>query len=218
MKFVLLLAAATLCLAQKPDFIPIPGHAFTIGRTEVTVAQFSAFVKQTAYKTAAEAAGAPRNWRAPGYKTSRNQPVVYVTFEDARRYCEFAGARLPTDEEWLLAARAGSATRHYWGESIDGRFLWYRPNSGGHPHDVARKKPNAFGLYDMEGNVWEWTALPPEQGEPAGCRRGGSWIDCENIDSGPGKPPSPLISLDVRYPVPLKYQHRYDDIGFRCAR
>ncbi len=210
-------------LAEPPKFVPIPAgpaheHAFSMAATETTVAQFAEFVRATGYRTAAEKATAPRTWRAPGYPVKSKQPVVYVTPTDAMNYCEFIGARLPTDAEWEHAARAGAATRHYWGETIDGRYLWYRANSKDTPHAVARKLPNAFGLYDVEGNVWEWALSPPEKGEPMANRRGGSWIDCEEIEGGPGRGPGPLIGLSTSFKITVKYGLSYDDIGFRCAR
>ena len=163
-------------------------------------------------------AASPRTWKTPGFRIHRKQPVVYVTPADAMAYCEYVGGRLPSDAEWEYAARAGATTRHYWGDSIDGRYLWYRANSDDHPHPVATKLPNKWGIYDVEGNVWEW-ALSPSSGQDAlANRRGGSWIDCEDIDAGPGKPPGHLIELSLGYRISVKYGHRYDDIGFRCAR
>jgi formylglycine-generating enzyme required for sulfatase activity len=213
--------------AQVPDFVGIPpgtlgstrfDSPFWMGKTEVTVRQFSAFVKATGYRTVAERAEAARTWRAPGFKLSDNQPVVYVTGRDAIAYCEWIGARLPTDAEWEYAARAGSTTRHYWGESTDGRYLWYRVNSDGHPHAVGSRLPNKWGLFDMEGNVWEWTIARPEAGKVILNRRGGSWVDCEDIESAPGGQPSPLIGISVTAISSLDTEHRYDDIGFRCVR
>jgi formylglycine-generating enzyme required for sulfatase activity len=209
----LLCAAA---LAQRPEWIHIPPGSFNdtrverpfwMSKTEVTVSQFGAFIKATGYRTAAERISAPRTWKTPGFKVSGNQPVVYVTVRDAAAYCEWIGARLPTDAEWEYAARAGATTWHYWGEAMDDRYLWYRVNSDDRPHDVGRKRPNAWGLYDVEGNVWEWAISEPIDGEPWGNRRGGSWIAC---------PPS--IGLSKYFKVPVKLDHRYDDIGFRCAR
>jgi len=204
--------------AQAPKFVTIPAgtpaRPLAMARTETTVGQCAAFVQATGYRTDAEKAGAARTWRAPGFRVDDRQPVVYVTAADAAAYCSFIGARLPTDDEWEYAARAGSSTRHYWGEAIDGRYLWYRANSGGRPQAVGKKRPNAWGLYDVEGNVWEWTL----GGEATANRRGGSWIDCEDIDGGPGKQPGRLIGLATYFKVPVSLGHRYDDIGFRCAR
>ncbi|HVX66688.1 MAG TPA: formylglycine-generating enzyme family protein [Bryobacteraceae bacterium] len=204
--------------AQAPKFVPIPERPFRMAQTETTVEQFAAFVTATGYRTEAEKAGASRTWKTPGFRIEGKQPVVYVTPADAAAYCEYLGARLPTDAEWEYAARAGAATRHYWGEAIDGRYLWYRANSDDRPHPVAKKRPNAWGLYDVEGNVWEWTLSPAGGGDPLANRRGGSWIDCEDIDGGPGKPPGRLIGLATYFQVPVRLMHRYDDIGFRCVR
>lgn len=217
-------AAAMLCVlsaaafAQRPEFVRIPPGDFAMAKTETTVAQFAAFVKATGYRTTAEQAGNPRTWRAPGYKVAGNQPVIYVTVKDASAYCEWTGARLPTDAEWERAARAESTTRHFWGDRIDGRYLWYRANTDGRPAPVRKKLPNRWGLYDVEGNVWEWTISPPEKGVEMANRRGGSWIDCEDIESEPGRAPSPLIGVSQYYKIPVQLDHRYDDIGFRCAR
>ena len=94
--------------------------------------------------------------------------------------------RLPTEAEWEYAARAGSTAARY-GE-LDA-VAWYTSNSGGKTHEVGQKQPNAFGLYDILGNVWEWvsdwnaTSYPPgaatdPHGPSSGeyrVLRGGSW-------------------------------------------
>jgi formylglycine-generating enzyme required for sulfatase activity len=220
-----LLAAGAF--AQKPDFVRIPPGSFQgitferpfwMSKTEVTVSQFSAFVKATGHQTAAERENSPRTWKKPGFKVSGNQPVVYVTIQDAAAYCQWAGGRLPTDAEWEYAARAGSTARHFWGDQMDGRYLWYRANSNDRPQAVGKKLPNAWGLFDVEGNVWEWAMSEPNKGEPMGNRRGGSWIDCEDIETKPGQKRAPLVSLSVYFKSPVKQELRYDDIGFRCAR
>lgn len=144
--------------------------------------------------------------------------MVYVTIKDAQAYCEWRGGRLPSDAEWEYAARAGATTRHYWGDTIDDRYLWYRGNSDHHPHAVGKKRPNRFGLHDVEGNVWEWAMSAPVNGELLGNRRGGSWIDCEDIESEPGRPPGQLIGISIYFRSPQSQEHRYDDIGFRCAK
>ena len=215
----LALLLGAVAAAQAPEFVRIPDRPFLMAQTETTVEQFAAFVKTTGYRTEAEVESAARTWRSPGFKLDKKQPVVYVTANDAMAYCEFADARLPTDEEWEYAARSGAAARHYWGDTIDAAFLWYRANSGGHPHRVAGKRPNDWGLFDVEGNVWEWAlSSTAANGDAMANRRGGSWIDCEDIEGGPGKPPGKLIGLSTYFKVPIKLKHRYDDIGFRCAR
>ncbi len=225
----LIVAVCLLCadaIARDPEFVQIPPGSFggirfdapfAMGRTEVTVRQFSEFVKATGYSTAAESAGSSRTWKSPGFKLSSDQPVVYVTGRDAIAYCQWIGARLPTDAEWEYAARAGASSRHYWGEAMDGRYLWYRTNSGGRPHAVGKKLPNRWGLYDVEGNVWEWTIAEPVDGKPWLNRRGGSWVDCEDIQGLPWQESGPLLGLSVTFTISLDYDHRYDDIGFRCV-
>lgn len=152
-------------------------------------------------------------WRAvmgsnPSYfsKCGDDCPVERVSSQDAeefaRRLNRLEGGdmyRLPTEAEWEYACRAGSATALANGEitvpgcGVDGKLDamgWYCGNANDATHPVAQKAPNAWGLYDMHGNVWEWCRdwvgyypsghvtdpTGPETG-PLRARRGGSWID-----------------------------------------
>ncbi len=144
---------------------------FQISAHEVTVEQFSLFVQATGYRTEAERIGwswvwengsyIQKNgltWRNPGYSQTERHPVVCVSWNDARAFAEWAGVRLPTEAEWEYAARAGEMGQRL-GERLNedpDQTTWYAANAGGHPQPVMQKSPNDWGLYDMQGNVWEW--------------------------------------------------------------
>jgi formylglycine-generating enzyme required for sulfatase activity len=114
------------------------------------------------------------------------------------------GYRLPTETEWEYACRAGTQGPRYG--QLDA-IAWYRENSGGHPHDVKLKQPNAWGLYDMLGNVWEWCAdqYDPEVYGVYRVFRGGGWAD----------PERGCLATNRRRSHPT---FTIDDVGFRVAR
>ena len=76
--------------------------------------------------------------------------------------------------EWEKAAEAGSRTMYYWGDDLDDAYGWWGKNSGDKTHPVGEKKPNSYGLYDMAGNVLEWTASDFDSKHKV--LRGGSWL------------------------------------------
>ncbi|WP_353155238.1 formylglycine-generating enzyme family protein [Herminiimonas fonticola] len=156
------------------------------------------------------------SWRNPGFSQDDDHPVVNVTWNDALAMCKWLSQaegktyRLPTEAEWEYAARAGTSTQYYTGDDpqsllgaanifdADAAKNWGRWSSyalAGHDDfaftsPVGSFAPNAFGLYDMHGNAWEWTAdwhddhyyanspLNDPQGPATGnvrVRRGGSW-------------------------------------------
>ncbi len=135
------------------------------------------------------------------------------------------GYRLPTEAEWEYACRAGTESDYYWGENINqdytcpdiDYYCWYDKNSGEEIHSVGQQRPNNFGLYDMNGNVWEWCwdwydesyySVSPCS-NPAGPSsgvlrvvRGGSWSDsarkCRSAERGGGSPAYCLYTLGFR--------------------
>ncbi|MGV3503722.1 MAG: formylglycine-generating enzyme family protein [Adhaeribacter sp.] len=115
------------------------------------------------------------------------------------------GYRLPTEAEWEYACKAGSKGIRY-GE-LDA-IAWYKDNSGNTTHPVGGKEPNAWGLYDMLGNVWEWCSDIYDETVYGSYRifRGGGWADEERS----------VMATTRRRSHPLKF--KIDDLGFRIAR
>ena len=111
-------------------------------------------------------------------------PVDSVSWDDAQTFIQklnqLSGKqhyRLPTEEEWEYCCRAGSTSEYYFDddESQWGGYAWYDGNSGETTHPVGQKKPNRWGLYDMAGNVWEWTDSWYDNSRSPRVIRGGSW-------------------------------------------
>jgi formylglycine-generating enzyme required for sulfatase activity len=168
--------------------------SFALGKYDVTRGEYAAFARQTGYQ-ANDGCGRGRaifkwekdqklTWENPGHAQTDRDPVVCVSWQDARAYIAWlnrkahrGGAvsangpyRLPSEAEWEYAARAGTTTKFYWGDDDAAApvHAWFNANSGctkvtglfcdhGQTHPVGAKPPNAFGLYDMAGNVWQWT-------------------------------------------------------------
>lgn len=122
---------------EKPAHQVTIDKGFWLGQTEVTAA---------AYRKVA----AKHDPQSPG---DGALPVSDVSWVEARKYCAAIGGRLPTEAEWEYAARGGTSQPYY---GVISEIAWYEHNSGGAPHAVGKKQPNAFGLYDMLGNVAEW--------------------------------------------------------------
>ena len=185
--------------SEKPPHEVEITRGFWMGQTDVT---------QAAYRKV--------TGQSPSDFKGGLRPVEQVTWTEASDYCQAVGLRLPTEAQWEYAARAGTTTSMY-GE-LD-QIAWYDKNSGLSTHDVKTKLPNAWGLYDMLGNVWEWVAdwydesyynkspARDPSGPTAGTQRvlrGGSW----DVD--------PQV-VRASYRSWVEPGYRVNNFGFRCA-
>ncbi|WP_149982648.1 SUMF1/EgtB/PvdO family nonheme iron enzyme [Pseudoalteromonas rhizosphaerae] len=181
---------------ERPVVEKTIANSFAMQNKEVTVGAYQKFVSNTNYKTEAERNrgcayylnGEPvweanLNWRNPGFEQGSDFPAVCLTYNDAKAYADWLSGqtgqqyRLPNEVEWEYAARAGTKTEYPWGNEI-GKNL---ANCGWCGSESSNKSasptgsfaPNAFGLYDTVGNVWEWTHKSAEQADVT--VRGGAW-------------------------------------------
>jgi formylglycine-generating enzyme required for sulfatase activity len=183
--------------SEKPTHRVTLTRGFWLGQTPVT---------QQAYQ------------RVTGQNPSRfkgaDLPVEMVDRNKAVAYCAAIGGRLPTEAEWEYAARAGSTGARYG--NLD-EIAWYQGNSGGKTHEVAQKLANAFGLYDMLGNVFQWVEnwyadyRSAAQTDPSGAEnaqfgtlRGGSWTNSPQN-----------VRVSTRYRCVPRIGD--SDVGLRCV-
>jgi len=175
---------------------------FYIDRNPVTVGQYAKFVQETGYKTEVERGEGGAIWldgqwkvipgihwrqpmeRMPAGPFDRH-PVTQLTYNDALAYCEWAGRRLPTEAEWEYAARGGQREMRFpWGNIPSRNYANFSTDG---TEEVGLYPANGYGLFDMAGNVWEWTSswyLPyvgnsianPHYGEKYRVVRGGAWL------------------------------------------
>jgi len=186
---------------------------FYMGVTEVTRKQYAAVMGT-----------------APGATEEPDRPVEQVPWSGAAAFCKtLAGrtahpVRLPTEAEWEYACRAGSKTAFCCGDDEKRlpEYAWFRANSGSRAHPVAQRKPNAWGLYDMHGNLWEWCAdwydrryyTTSPKTDPAGPAsgttrvfRGGGWSSlpgaCRSASRTGGAPNDKLSYVGFRAVIPV---------------
>jgi len=191
--------------------------AFQIDRFEVTNKDFETFVTVTGYTSDAEKNGAKRSWKDEYGEGEDSHPVVRVTFNDAAAYCEWLGKRLPTEAEWEKAARGPENTKYPWGDEWDATQANGKDSGLRGTATVGSYPANGYGLHDIAGNVWEWTAdwyeAYPENivqddfyGEQFRVVRGGGWFEEDTM----------LVSYNRNAADPNKTAN--DDLGFRCAK
>jgi serine/threonine-protein kinase len=169
---------------------------FWIDKTPVTNAEFARFVAETGHP-------APQHWgEAIPPKEIETHPVVYVSWKDAVDYAEWAGKRLPTEEEWEKAARGADGRKYPWGDETPTPELCnFKQNEGG-TTPVGKYSPQGdspYGCVDMSGNVWEWTATDYDKSRKV--LRGAAGTIVKRTSARPNVPP---VS-------------RFDYYGFRCV-
>ena len=217
-------------------WVPIPGGTFDMGcspgDTEcqddeypvhaVTLSPFEMLETEVTERQYFAVTG-----KSPSYQElGENYPVERVTWFEAKLFCDKVGGRLPTEAEWEYAARAGTTTRYYCGEDMGclDEIAWSVYNSDNVKHEVGGMKPNDYGLHDMLGNVFEWTAdryganyyatFPDKnpQGPDNGTSRvvrGGSYYAWMETDPH---------YLRVSNRFSMKPSVTTTDVGIRCCR
>lgn len=195
---------------------------YWLDRYEVTNLQYKQFIDATNRKS-------PRHYENRTFPDGLvDHPVVYVSWYDATDYCAWAGKRLPSGAEWEKAARGDDARVYPWGNKFDitranmpQRWNTLKQAGGTTPVGAFKEGVSPFGLYDMSGNVWEWTsswyeAYPGNQkptenyGQTYKTLKGGSWWNCSFYKCG-ASAPAFNRSFFLR-------TTRNKSFGFRCAK
>jgi len=191
---------------EKPVHKVTINYDYAIGQYEVTRGQFRQFVNATQYQTEAERGDGcwgwigtdwkqrpDFNWRNAGFVQTDQHPVLCVSWNDAKAYAQWLAEqtgkpyRLPSEAEWEYACRAGTTTAYSFGDDANqlGNYAWYGENSGSQTHPVGEKKSNAFGLYDMHGNVWEWLEDVWHENYQGAPVDGSAWMSGRTSDAHP---------------------------------
>ncbi len=191
--------------------------AFEIDQFEVTNADFALFVEETGHQTDAEKMGLSRIWRDAA-EGKDNHPVVYVSWNDAVAYCEWVGKRLPTEAEWEKAARGTDGRLYPWGNEYDSNKCNGKDSGirGTTAVGSFADGDSPYGVADMAGNVWEWTAdwyeaypgssyQSPYYGKQFKVVRGGGWFETADFLHTTARNATSDTAAN-------------DDLGFRCAR
>jgi len=174
--------------------------SFLIDKTPVTNAEYQKFVKATGYQP-------PEHWKNGQIpKGEESHPIYNVSWYDAKAYASFSEKRLPTEEEWEKSARGNDKRIYPWGDSFNVNFCnILRKNKNTTPIDKYPLGRSYFGLYDMAGNVWEWTDTPGDDTNKTYIIKGGSWSNNET-------------TAECSYKTKEYAEKKYDNIGFRCAK
>lgn len=194
--------------------------AFQMGKTEVTLGQFKKFI------AAADRSDLVTDDFMKYNAYGDNAPVVKVSWHDAKAFIDWlnktggSGYRLPSEAEWEYACRANGYHKYCGSDNVNS-IAWYGENSGERPHPVAGKQANAFGLYDMTGNVGEWVEDCRHDSYRGAPGDGGAWTSsCESVGR---RLRGGSWSSNVRYSRTAALDSgspgdRGHDMGFRLVR
>jgi formylglycine-generating enzyme required for sulfatase activity len=184
---------------EKPQH-QVKVNSFAIGKYPVTQAQYQAVMGTNPSR----------------FQNNPQNPVEDVSWNDAQAFCQKLSQitgktyRLPTEAEWEYACRAGTTTRFYFGDDANqlGDYAWYKGNSQQTTHPVGQKKPNAWGLYDMSGNVWEWCEDDWHDNYIGAPKDGSAWLKNGNDNRSP-------LRGGSWYNVPANCRSAYRNFTYR---
>jgi len=196
---------------------PVTFQRFAIDETLVSNAQFAEFLKSSGYKPK-HPENFLKHWtngRPPAGQ--EDHPVVYVDLDDARAYAQWAGKRLPTEEEWQYAAQGADGRKYPWGGRMEPGRANAGESKGTTPVKAFPTGRSPLGCYDMCGNVWQWSESERSDGRTRFCiLRGGAWFAARGsgwyMDGGP-RP----ADFAVKFLMTWSGLDRCSTIGFRCA-
>jgi formylglycine-generating enzyme required for sulfatase activity len=190
---MILIPAGKYRMGDSPGRDAVIARPFYFGKYDVTQAQYVAVVGKN-----------------PSLHRGNTNPADTIQWEEAAEFCKQASEKtkktfyLPDEAQWEWACRAGTTTLRYWGDDMKdiGDYCWWHDNCAMHTHPVGQKKPNAFGLYDMMGNVWEW------------CRDGGPEAGTHPVRGATFGSRLPMFKTTTRSMAGAGANDRY---GFRVA-
>ncbi|MFQ3550250.1 MAG: SUMF1/EgtB/PvdO family nonheme iron enzyme, partial [Armatimonadota bacterium] len=212
----------------ESEKIRIKINTLWVDKYPVTNAQFYEFIKETGYLMGDDVSFVQKqnflkHW--VGGKPPiglEKHPVVYVSYDDALAYCKWAGKRLPTEEEWQYFAGFSDGRVYPWGNELD-EDKYNSSGKGTTPVDINPDGASPFGIEDLVGNIWQWTAHLMTNGQhDIVFVKGGSWYDWADkklgkeghwwVTSGPRR-------INDHHPLPLMGPclNRFSTVGFRCV-